>query len=129
MIKRPWLPVIIWTLFILVLCGMPGKAVPHFSWWEAVSFDKWVHAFIFFLEVVLLIAALERTGKLSWGVKLISFLTIVLYGGLLELGQKYLFVDRSFDYYDFLANTIGAVFGVIFARSKPVRLLNNFIFR
>lgn len=120
------MPITIWSLFILVLCGMPGKGIPHFSWAEAVSFDKWVHAGLFFIEVSLLIPAISRTS--TWRILLVSLLATIGYGYLLELGQKFLFADRSFDYYDFIANSIGCLTGVIFARTPVAQRLNKKIF-
>ena len=36
----------------------------------------------------------------------------ILFGGLMEICQHYIFVNRSGNWYDFLANTIGAIIGV-----------------
>ena len=36
----------------------------------------------------------------------------ILFGGLMEICQHYIFVNRSGNWFDFLANTIGAIIGV-----------------
>ena len=36
----------------------------------------------------------------------------ILFGGLMEICQHYIFINRSGNWYDFIANTIGAVLGV-----------------
>ena len=38
----------------------------------------------------------------------------ILYGGLTELLQKYLFINRYGSIYDFIADTIGCLLGLIF---------------
>lgn len=38
----------------------------------------------------------------------------ILFGGLMEICQHYIFINRSGNWYDFIANTIGAILGVIF---------------
>ena len=45
---------ITWAFIILGLCSMPGQYVPSFSFLELLSFDKWVHAGIFFTLCCLL---------------------------------------------------------------------------
>jgi hypothetical protein len=49
MIVVKYLRPILWAFFIALLCGMPGKDIPQISWLEWISFDKWVHAGMFFI--------------------------------------------------------------------------------
>ena len=37
----------------------------------------------------------------------------ILFGGLMEICQHYIFINRSGNWYDFIANAIGALLGVI----------------
>jgi VanZ family protein len=37
----------------------------------------------------------------------------ILFGGLMEICQHYIFINRSGNWYDFTANTIGAILGVV----------------
>lgn len=107
---KKFLPFIFWTLVIFGLCSMPGKAIPKINWLEILSFDKFVHASIFFTEQVLLMRALQIHLK-YFGISALFF--CVVYGGLLELMQYYLFSQRSGDVLDFIANTTGAFVGLL----------------
>ncbi len=94
---------------------MPGRAIPHVSWLEMLSFDKFVHAGIFFMLVVLWIRAfcqLETWPVVYHNSKIIAVSTGIIYGGLLELMQSYCFSERSGDWYDFIANSFGCIMGV-----------------
>jgi VanZ family protein len=101
----------LWGLVILFLCAIPGKDIPHVSFLEIISFDKWVHAGMFYILTFLLI----RGFKLDTAPRLVrpspllvAFLLCTLYGGLLEIMQGTLFEERSADMYDFIANTFGS---------------------
>src|SRR5437868_857687 len=107
---KKFLPFITWTLIIFGLCSMPGKAIPHISWLELLSFDKFVHASIFFIEQILLMRALASLNKkMLYGILALSFCFV--YGGSLELMQYYIFSSRSGDVLDFIANSTGALTG------------------
>ena len=106
----------LWALLILILCGIPGKDIPHISFLELLSFDKFVHAGIFFVLQLLnvrgfiLQSAFPQLKKLA---KFIALLICIIYGGSLEIMQGTLFTDRSADIFDFIANTFGASMGWI----------------
>lgn len=118
-----WLP-LFWFLVILVLCAMPGKDIPHISFLELLSFDKWVHAGIFFVLAILLVRAVQFTYvHVAYGVAVwIALAVCIPYGGILEILQGTLFEDRSADLYDFIANSFGAVCGVLLYRNLAKRI-------
>ena len=99
-------PPIIWASFIAFLCGLPGKDIPHISFLELLSFDKFVHAFVFFILVVLIYRAARKTPNRKNGMVYALCLSIP-YGGILEIMQQELFEDRTADLFDFIANTFG----------------------
>lgn len=106
------LPAIIWFLVIIALCSMPGKSIPHISWLELLSFDKFVHASIFFgLQVLIMRAFIFSTSfpKTKW----LILLFCVTYGGALEIMQSAFFSERSGDVFDFIANSFGCVCGLL----------------
>ncbi len=106
------LPAIIWFLVILALCSMPGKSIPHISWLELLSFDKFVHASIFFgLQILTMRAFVFSSNfpKLKW----LVLLFCVTYGGALEIMQSAFFSERSGDVFDFIANSFGCVCGLL----------------
>jgi len=101
-------PPIVWALFIAFLCGLPGKDLPHITFLELLSFDKLVHAFIFFVLVVLIYRAARKTPNRKNAMVYALCLSIP-YGGILEIMQQELFEDRTADLFDFIANTFGCL--------------------
>ncbi|MBU3663401.1 MAG: VanZ family protein [Bacteroidetes bacterium] len=91
---------LLWALVILGACGINGNSIPHISF--DIGIDKIAH-FIFF-------------GLLAWLIyvaeKRYLFLAIFIssiYGISIEYLQMTVFVNRSFDYADMLADVIGAL--------------------
>lgn len=106
----------LWALVILVLCGMPGKDIPHISFLEIPNFDKLVHAGIFFVLILLIVRGflLQTTFiKLRQSAKLIAFIICVVYGSLLEIMQGTLCQGRTADVFDFFADSFGAAAGLL----------------
>ncbi len=97
-----------WALVVLLLCATPGQYIPTVSWLELLSFDKWVHASVFFILCVLLFAVTIKHNQRKEIVWLYFFLC-VLYGGLLEIMQAKCFSNRSADWQDFVANSFGCI--------------------
>ncbi len=107
---------LLWALIILILCGIPGRDIPHISFLEILSFDKFVHAGIFFVLILLTIREFlvqSNFIKLQRSAKLIAFIVCVIYGGLLEIMQATLFEERSADLFDFAANSLGCIIGIL----------------
>ncbi len=126
------MPAILWALVILLLCSFPGKSIPKISWLELLSFDKFVHASIFFILQILLtrgfVTQNYNTYLLNKG-KTISLMFCVLYGGALEIMQSTLFLDRSGDWNDFIANSFGAIMAFIFYTKISKIKLTSFFFK
>jgi VanZ family protein len=116
---------ILWGLIILVLCAIPGRDLPHVSLLEIISFDKWVHAGMFYVLTSLMILGFTKATAPSLirpRPVLYAFILCTVYGGLLEVMQGTLFEDRSADVYDFIANTFGATLATLTFRSLRRRL-------
>ncbi len=95
---------------------MPGKSIPKINWLELLSFDKFVHAGLFFIEQLLLMRTLLNLSQNSFfhkNYKWTSVLFCMAYGGFLELMQYYIFSERSGDILDFIANSTGAIAGLL----------------
>ena len=107
-----------WAAIIFVLCATPGHLIPSANWLELLSFDKWVHASVFFVLCSLLfLVAIKYNQTKVW--MIVYFFTCVLYGGLLEVMQAKCFSNRSADWQDFVANSFGCLMAVIlFKRIK-----------
>lgn len=103
--KQIHLITLTWFLVIFTLCATPGQYIPNFAWLDLVSFDKFVHAAMFFILTALNMRLSEKYG---WN-PLFLALSAIAYGMLLELMQAKLFMNRSADLYDIIANSVGCV--------------------
>jgi hypothetical protein len=106
--QRPYTLAFIWALIIFGLCSMPGGLIPSASWLELLSFDKWVHAGIFFILCALLFSGVALRNQSF--VALCGWCVLsIAYGGLLEIMQAKVFSERSADWQDFVANSFGCL--------------------
>lgn len=101
---------VIWALFILVLTLTPGKSVPDIS---LFSYDKLGHGFVFFVLAFLLISGFYQSliSSSKHRAASVGVILSVLYGLSLEVAQS-MVPDRSMEFYDALANTIGSFLGL-----------------
>lgn len=104
-IKFKW--TILWSIFVLILCGIPGDKLPHESWMDDWMIDKIVHAGLY--SILLMLFLIESKGKSVF----FGLVYGVLLGVLVEILQQFVFYKRSFDIMDMLANTVGCVLGVL----------------
>lgn len=107
-----------WTAIIFILCCTPGRFIPTTSWLELLSFDKFVHASIFFTLVCFWLIYLFQTNKLSNATIILTLLFCIGYGGSLEIMQATVFSQRSGDWLDFIANSFGCLMGLWFFIKK-----------
>ncbi|CAN5898735.1 hypothetical protein BH11BAC7_BH11BAC7_18670 [soil metagenome] len=118
--RKPNLLTLGWALVIMILCGIPGRDIPHFSFLEILSFDKWVHAGIFFVLTLLAVRGFRLQQKFN-GLKnhalVLALLLCISYGGILEIMQGTLFEERSADVYDFIANSFGCFLAALLYRN------------
>ncbi|HRG57429.1 MAG TPA: VanZ family protein [Bacteroidia bacterium] len=123
-------PPVLWALFIAFLCGLPGKDIPHISFLELLSFDKFVHASVFFILVVLIFNAVRKTPNRKNAIVFALCLSIP-YGGVLEILQQELFEDRTADLFDFIANSLGCFCAWLYVYVKNVlsakKLVYNYL--
>jgi glycopeptide antibiotics resistance protein len=120
----------LWALVILILCGIPGRDIPHISFLEMLSFDKFVHAGIFFVLILLTVRGFllqTKFDKLRRSPKGIAFVICILYGGSLEIMQGTLFEERSADIFDFIANSFGCLMGLLFYDWIEKKILTKII--
>ena len=119
LLKYSLLAAIVWTLIIFILCCTPGKYLPTAHWLELLSFDKFVHLGIFFVLIILWFLAIYQANKLTTSITFITVMLGITYGGVLEIMQATVFSNRSGDWFDFIANTIGCIIGWwLFSKNK-----------
>lgn len=91
---------------------MPGRDIPKSEFLFEIDFDKFVHAGIFGLLVILFCWPFYKTG-ISRQRKVGYFIVIALltsaFGYGTELIQKYWAEGRSYDLMDWLADSCGAL--------------------
>jgi VanZ family protein len=102
----------VWALVIFVLCATPGQYIPSASWLEMLSFDKFVHAFMFYTLCTFLFLVGLKENKASWFFAF-CFLICVIYGASLEWMQAKVFSNRSADWKDMAANTFGCLIALL----------------
>ena len=113
---------IVWALVIFGLCSMPGRFIPSVTWLELLSFDKWVHASVFFILLGLFgisVAVHQQNKNLFY----LYFLLSVMYGGLLEIMQAKVFSERSADWLDMIANSFGCIVAFLLNRKITGRVI------
>lgn len=103
---------IAWTIFILVASGISSGTVKDLKLDIFFLFDKIGHGAAYMMYVIfwaIAFSATQKRNKSIW----IAFVTSVLLGITLEIMQKYLFIGRSADFLDMLANISGSIVGTI----------------
>lgn len=107
-----FIPAIIWLVIITIISGYSGNHVPKLPVWQ---FDKLVHSVIYFgLSICLLYAYHQQYKAVKTRLKTIVLILVfgIFYGGFMEILQHYIFINRSGNWYDFIANAVGAISGV-----------------
>ena len=104
---------VLWALFALFLCGVNGSSLPKISF-DLFEIDKPAHMALFGIQAWIIYYEGVWKAKVAekekvWKVSLQAFLWSALYGALIEGLQMTVFVGRSFDWADMLADAIGAL--------------------
>lgn len=115
---RYFLPAAIWTIAMFVLTLMPSSDVPKMVFSRIPYFDKFVHVGLFAAFVLLWSLGFRRLGEKRQLVYLARMILIAIALGLtIELLQKELVtLHRSFEWWDWVADIIGAFLGAAIFR-------------
>ena len=107
---------VLWTLFILIVVGIPGSYIPKpVSFWRLLSPDKIVHIFLFGPFAFLLLRYLFSLPELHSKIKfplLLTFFIGIIYATITELLQFFVFLGRNGNIYDAIADTVGVITGI-----------------
>lgn len=128
MIRKLLVISVLWAILILIISGMPGDSIPQSKFWKIPHFDKIVHMALYFPLGFFLMAEFSLSS-VRWIQKLsvwMALLIVALYGGLIEVGQDYLFVNRSADWWDFFADILGGLLGILIFKWLFLRLFRRF---
>ena len=124
---KKFLPGIAWFFILLVLLCLPARDLPKSNdWLEKIFFDKWVHMGLFGVLAFLFMAPVFTTtlSPLNKWLCIIVIATLVSAWGLTtEFIQHYLISGRSFDKFDWVADTVGALLAIFITtyilKTKP----------
>lgn len=104
-----YLPLLFYWLILLTLTSLPGKELP-----KALEFnDKLEHLIGYTILSLLIALALHFQTKfpvISKNFFLATVLIIAIYAGLDEIHQLFI-PNRSCDFFDWLADMLGAILG------------------
>ena len=116
-LKYNW-PGILWIIIIMVLIGTPGNYIPKvITFWNWLSPDKIIHLLIFGILTFLLIRGFQKQfsfQKLRLYSKQSALIFGIFFGLLTEVLQIFVFTGRYGSMYDFSANTLGCLLGLLF---------------
>ena len=106
-----------WTAITIILLCLPGSAIPSAGVFSTKGIDKVVHA-ILFGGIVLLWAFnlyFRRNDQQKWQqiIVLLTLFSIALGIGLEFLQRDYI-PNRSFDGYDIIADSTGAILAAVY---------------
>ena len=117
---KKFIPGIAWFFLLLTLICLPGEALPQpESWMMAIDYDKLIHIALFGMLGVLFMYPFIRSGynvKMKMQVILKIAITVSLWGITTEFIQKFYIPGRSFDLFDWAADSIGALCAYITGR-------------
>lgn len=111
-LKYLYIPVIIAGVIFYLCCLIPPNDIPDVGFEFFIPLDKVVHFFMYLglSGATGLFYVYDRKGKINILKMLIGAIVIpVLYGGLIEIIQWKFYAPRTGDWYDFLADTLGAL--------------------
>ena len=103
-------------IVILILTGIPGSCFPHVK--PAIGLDKVAHIIMFagfgFLSIWGYRAQFEqKEQKDKCKSLIITFLISVVFGASTEIMQATICIQRAGSVYDFIADAIGSLFGIV----------------
>jgi len=115
-LTRNSFPGILCGLAILIVTGLPGSVFPRVK--PAIGLDKVVHILMYASFAFICIWGYRKqfisNGK-TYRKKALLLTTIIsiCYGGLTEIIQEFLVPSRTGDIFDFIADIIGTLIGML----------------
>ncbi|MDH6309719.1 VanZ family protein [Dysgonomonas sp. PFB1-18] len=126
--KYTWPPFLVAVVIFYLCCLIPPKDVPDVDFDFFIPTDKIVHFIMYWglAGVASFNYIYDKKGHIII-LKLIAFAIFIpiLYGGLIEVLQAEFFPPRSGDWYDFLADALGALASLPFSLWFRRLLLNK----
>jgi len=107
---------VIWAIVVLILSTISGNSFKKLPNFNIPHLDKFVHFTMYFVLAFLIYWAIKLSVKknsFTSSPVVSTFVIVALYSGIMELLQGYVFTSRSMDIYDFMANCVGVVAGLL----------------
>lgn len=113
-------------IILITLLSLLKLSIPEVNP-KILGFDKIVHfCFYFGFNALIIITLIAYKVKSVNKWLILTTLIAILYGVAIEFIQKY--VDRDFDIYDIVANSIGAISAAIIISHPQInKMLNKYI--
>ena len=109
---KKFIPGIAWFFVVLILMCLPGEELPPSDWLHIDFLDKWLHIGVFGFLVLLFCWPFYRSG-FNRDERKYYFIKIALassiWGLAVEFIQKFFVPGRSFDLFDWAADSVGAL--------------------
>ena len=123
-LKR-FIPGIAWFFLVLFLICLPGSDIPPVEdWLDAIYFDKWVHTGLFAGLTFLFIYPVSKLN-LSNSFKKNSAIKIAIaaciWGLTTEFIQRFFIPSRSFDLFDWAADSFGILMAFTWCWKKYLK--------
>ncbi|MFO7998139.1 MAG: VanZ family protein [Bacteroidales bacterium] len=115
-----FLPALGWALIVLAAISMPASRIPGSDLLKLPHIDKLIHGLLFMVFAILLAYGFFRQNKQRIPGKYYLILTLsigIIYGLATELMQFWMLPGRHGNLGDFIANTIGTIFGLLLFRA------------
>ena len=121
---KKFIPGIAWFFIVLYLLCLPGSEIPTVGWLDKIYFDKWVHVGVFGLMVLLFSLPFNQSllnDKLRINYFIKITIAAIVWGLTTELIQKYFVPGREFDFFDWAADSLGALIAGWFCSKKFIK--------
>lgn len=101
---------LLWSVFVLFTCLIPGKEIPQAPFITIPHFDKIVHfSFYFILSLLFLQSSKKPLSSLYY---FADILYCFVLGIVIEFIQHHYIPNREGDIFDVFANFTGSIFGL-----------------
>lgn len=105
----------IWTTVIIIGSSLSGNTLDQVSLLKIPYLDKLIHFLWYYVLYIAwyLFLLKQNPIRINFYYRIILLICIIGFGLLIELLQQYLFIKRSAELYDFLADCLGAIIAFI----------------
>ncbi len=125
---KKFIPGIAWFFLVLILICLPADNLPKpDDWMSKIYFDKWVHIGLFSILALLFMLPVARSLSISNRLQVLIkiVLAVSIWGMTTEIIQHFYVSGRSFDPWDWVADTVGALAAFLYVRKKYLKTENQ----